>query len=326
MGRLMCGLCLSLCAQVSPVYAQLTVCGIDVSTIEGYGWNDFEDTDGLSQALATFQPDKVAKAISSKAIRLSPQWPFAMAQAVVKTSSDVTDGKFMPADFKVAKRVDGLQTKQFAFLGTASEIELPPNASAAVCTPDPISVAKVGAFVSLSDQAYATTLTPAYKQSSKQFALLEKQYEKYLFEGFPMWPWEAWANGELLTDDSIANGPPRNQLALFHPSAGVLASIESDADNDMGFDLMVEVLGWIRYSQDYDTWWGVSAAAVLPFDRDPGYGMAFTYKQFKLGVTWHDDDEYDGVAVVLNVDLLQFVSKKYKDYSGYLQKINDLEN
>ena len=39
---------------------------------------------------------------------------------------------------------------------------------------------------------------------------MEKVYDKYLFEGFPMFPWEAAVNSWFLTDKSIANGPPRN--------------------------------------------------------------------------------------------------------------------
>lgn len=316
------GLCIFLLAHASPGHAATQVCGIDLSTIDGYDWDNFKKEDSVAYALQTFRPALLANAMHEEAIRRSPEWPPLMGQKVVAAAQDVEDGAFDPSDFKVDKFLaGGTRAQQFAFPQTDYQFELPPDNQSAICAPNPMAVARVGKFIELVNQAYAATLTPAFTQSSVKFALLEKRYDKYLFEGFPMWPWEAWANGELLTDDIIASGPPRNQLAMFHPSAGILANVESDANNDLGANLMVEALGWVHYSEDYETWWGVSAAAVLPFDRNPGYGLAFTYKQFKLGVTWHDDDDYDGIAMVLNLDFYQFISEKYKDYSDYLDKV-----
>jgi hypothetical protein len=116
-------------------------------------------------------------------------------------------------------------------------------------------------------------------------------------------------------------------LVLAHPSAGFVTSIGSDTSSDAGGVLAIEPVGWIRYSKTYRHWYGTSLLAVFPTDRDLGYGVAFNYDNFKLGVTWHDDDdrEHDGLALFFGFDLYQLVSDKKKSYEGYIDTLKALK-
>lgn len=62
-------------------------------------------------------------------------------------------------------------------------------------------------FILLVERSEAENLADARKLVGQSIIELERSYDKYLFEGFPMFPWEAAINSWFLTDKSIANGP-----------------------------------------------------------------------------------------------------------------------
>ena len=49
------------------------------------------------------------------------------------------------------------------------------------------------------------------------------------------------------------------------------------------------------------------------------------YRNFKLGVTYHDDDtgQYDGAAIFFGMDLYQFLGEKQRSYKAYLEEIRN---
>ena len=154
---------------------------------------------------------------------------------------------------------------------------------------------------------------------------LEITYDKYLYEGFPMYPWEALVAGWLLTDQSIANGPPKNQIVLMHPAAGVIGAAGNGSDTDIDAVLSVELFGWIRYTDDYSTWYGASVLTVFPFDRNAGIGFALNYNNFKLGLTWHDyDDDYENPTFFLGMDFYQLLREKTRQYTSYKEKVTNI--
>lgn len=257
----------------------------------------------------------------------APNWTSDVRSSFSGTFEELAAGTFKPADFDLATVVNAAspRPRQVAFASTAREFDLPAQATAEACKEEKARQSRVeaGNFVLLVKRSLKEFTDGAYRAIVERIGTLEGQYDRYLFEGFPMFPWEAWVNSRFLTDKSIANGPPRNMLALIHPSAGMVTSIDSDTSSDAGGVLAVEAVGWIRYSTNYRHWYGASLLAVFPTDRDIGYGVAFNYDNFKLGVTWHDDQdgEHDGLALFFGFDLYQLISDKKKGYEDYIDRL-----
>jgi hypothetical protein len=239
------------------------------------------------------------------------------------------DGSLTGKALRISK-TGALPPQQFGFPNTIHQIELPPDSRAPLCSDPAEAAARIDAAyaILLLERAHAAVLAADMKLTSDQISVLEAKYDRYLFDGFPMFPWEAWANGKFLTKSTIADGPPRNSLVLLHPGAGVVGSLKSSARSDTDGTLSIEALGWIRYRDDHESWYGASLLAVFPTDRDPGYGIALNYNLYKLGVTWHDDKDtgHDGLTLFLGMDFLQFVNEKYRTYQSYRRKVADTLN
>lgn len=255
---------------------------------------------------------------------LSSRWPQTVRISVLSALDSLRQGELRPAAIKISRTAD-LPPTQIGFANTPHAVELPFTAESALCRDPGEAAARIdaGYVILLVERAHAAVLGDRVLLAVDQIAALEEEYDRYLFEGFPMFPWEAWANGVLLTKDTVAQGPPRNAIVLLHPAAGFIGNVESGARSDVGGVLSIEPVGWIRYSRDYDKWYGLSLLAVFPADRNAGYGVAFNYRNYKLGVTWHDDEsgEHDGAAIFLGVDLLQFLDSKHREYEGYKEKL-----
>jgi hypothetical protein len=284
----------------------------------------------LQDAFAAVKVDKNAPRATYAALEEvlnehAGTWPAAIRTKVAGAYSDLLAGHFAPSDY----RVDDLITtfRQVAFPNTAFELDLPKSADDPLCSTAIQKTARKEAaeFVITYNTAFGQLTSEEFKRAAMQISSLEKIYDKYLFEGFPMFPWEAAVNSWFLTDKSISNGPPRDAIVLLHPSAGVVSSVDSDSKSDLGGVLAIEPLGWIHYSADYETWYGVSLLAVFPGDREIGYGVALNYRNFKLGVSYHDDDtgQYDGAAIFFGMDLYQFLGEKQRSYKGYFKQLEE---
>jgi hypothetical protein len=68
----------------------------------------------------------------------------------------------------------------------------------------------------------------------------------------------------------------------------------------------------------------VSLLPVFPTTRSAEYGVAFNYRYYKPEVTWHGDEVTDlvGAAVVLGIELLQFLGSKYRDDDGNREQLD----
>jgi hypothetical protein len=226
----------------------------------------------------------------------------------------------------LSKDLRNLPATQFAFRNQTFQLELPMDATGNdLCDPLQAPARIEAAYVVLlMERANAAVVASGTALTARQISSLEEQYDRYLFEGYPMFPWEAWANSKFLATDTIAQGPPHRAIVLMHPAAGVVRSIESDSRTDSGGTLSVEPFGWIWYSDDYSKWYGVSLLTTFPSDRNAGRGVAFNYNNFKLGVTWHDDDAgHDGLGIFLGMDLMQFLSEKQRKYEGYKKHLGE---
>jgi hypothetical protein len=206
-------------------------------------------------------------------------------------------------------------------------VELPIDAGSALCTPSDLRKARIefATVITGVGDAAGEAIAPGVERVAGRITELEQTFDRYLFEGFPMFPWEAAVNSLVLTKDHIAEGPPRYQIVLAHPAAGMVVSMEGNK-SDMGATVSIEPVGFVRYTKDYRHWMGVSLLAVFPADRNAGYGIAFNYDMFKLGVTWHDDNtgDYDGAAVFVGLDLYKFLDAKYREYDGYRDRVRSL--
>ena len=245
-----------------------------------------------------------------------------------KAITGLINGSIALSDFSISEDISGLQKKVYVFHRTPFQTELPNSASNASCQENKksITLKQMATYVLLVQRCAKEIDKPYFLKAKEVIQTLEKTYDKYLYEGFPMYPWEALAASWLLTDRSIANGPPRNQIVLMHPAAGVIGAVGSNSDTDIGAVLSVEPFGWIRYNRNYSSWYGASILAVFPSDRNAGFGFALNYNNFKLGVTWHDYDNnnYENPTIFFGMDLYQFVSKKYRQYNSYKEKVSKI--
>jgi len=302
------------------------VCGEEIADQGEFGWSKFSEGRG-EPYLELGDKTGLYEELRELLIEQSDDWQSDVRVLVVKAATGLIEGDRVLSEFTISKDLTVLPAQQFVFLRTPQVLELPPNEASADCKPESRKQALIetAQFSMLVQRSGVEINSEKFKQIAEVTQALEGVYDKYLFEGFPMYPWETFANSWLLTDKSIANGPPRNQLVLMHPAAGVVGAIGSGSDTDIGAVLSVEPIGWIHYSKDYESWYGVSLLTVFPSDRDAGIGVGLNYNFFKLGVTWHDyDDDYDNPTLFLGLDLYGFVDKKYRKYSTYKEKVEGL--
>ena len=234
-----------------------------------------------------------------------------------------------PSDFIISTDPAALDGKQYLFFGTENSLELPKNPSNPLCKEDELhSRVEAAYFAKLVRDATGDTTGLVIPEVVKRIGGLEAAYDKYLFEGFPMFPWEALVNSWLLTKRRIADGPPRNQIVFLHPAAGVIGSDATKSDAEIVPVLSIEPLGVVRYTANFEHHYGFSLLTTFPTDRDPGIGFALNYDSFKLGITWHKDEDgpHDGAAVFFGVDLYGFVGDKIKRYNGFKEKAKQLSN
>lgn len=308
------------------------VCGIELDKVTAFSWDDFKSGRGL-QPLEDRNKQELYAVLERELLRVSINWPESFLRKVISRFEDLEQDQFAPADWTLSEdeRVSGsLIFQRYVFHGD-KRIWLPVESNENECDEGNEmrqARAEFAVFVNLVERSNAELKQPSLVVFNKGLAVIEQEYDRYLFEGYPMFPWEAAVNSWLLTDNRIANGPPRWQLAVLHPSAGVIGHVASNTDGDIGASLLIEPIGVVRYTRDYKHWYGLSVMASFPFDREPGIGVAMTYDQFKLGVTWHDDPDgrYDGAAVVLGIELFQFAGRQHKKYDGYKKRVDGYIN
>jgi len=314
-------------AFVGSANASVVVCGDEVSESGVYSWPSFSQG-RARQFLVNGDVQGLIKELRELLWENSMLWPERYRSVMMDQMQQLSNGQIPLSDFMITKDVSGIRAKQIVFAHTPAELELPADAGHEECQlpTNKAALADMAQYVMLVERSKNELLNASYSETAVAMQALEERFDKYLFEGFPMFPWEALANSWLLTDESIANGPPRNQLVFMHFAAGVVGATGSASKNDIGGSLSLEPIGWVRYSEDYDSWYGVSLLAVFPSDRDPGYGVAFNYNQFKLGVTWHDydNDEYDDPTIFLGMELYSFVDEKYRKYTSYKDKMHSI--
>lgn len=171
-------------------------------------------------------------------------------------------------------------------------------------------------------------MAPQRMKTAAALRDIEKDFDQLLFQGFPMFPWEALANSWILTDKQMAKGAPYDQLVLGHMSVGASAPTERFSKARLGWGLAVEPLGWVHYprSGKHQRWWGVASLIFLRNGEGLGAGFALRYNQFSAGLTWHDSNDnnrlFDSTPhVFIGLDVYQFAGKKIRQYSEITDRI-----
>lgn len=233
--------------------------------------------------------------------------------------------------FEIYKHVDeDLETKLFLFRGGPFQIELPASEKECGDKTEQLDELRYlsSAFVKIDEIQKFPARIAVFNRISE----VEEQFDRYLFEGFPMFPWEAYVNSRFLAKEHIAEGPPNHQLVIFHPGVAVETDTQNFSAAEPDLALIVEPFGWIYYPKDekFKTWWGISTIASIKDDDGFGVGVVGHYKNFSLGVTWHDSDKGgtlfdDDPFILLSMDLYQFVSERYRSYESYEKRFRELK-
>lgn len=304
--------------------ASISVCG---QSIAETGWEAFSQGPGKPY-IERGDEEGIWKEIEKKFLADSEGWDENLRKTFQEAITGLMDGDIAPSDFDVYKDISDIRKKTYLFFHTPFRTELPHSASDATCRDDKkkFALEQMAAYALLIKRCSMEFEEPYFKKAKEVFQTLEKTYDKYLYEGFPMYPWEALAASWMLTDKSIANGPPKNQIVLMHPAAGFIAAAGADSDTDIDAVLSIEPIGWIRYTDNYSSWYGASLLAVFPSERNAGFGFALNYNNFKLGVTWHDYDNspYENPTIFFGMDLYQFIGNKYRQYTSYKEKVSKI--
>lgn len=171
-------------------------------------------------------------------------------------------------------------------------------------------------------------VAPAQDAAVRAMADAAARYDRMLFDGFPMFPWEALVNSWLWKDRPIKDGPPRDLLVLAHPSLGAeMRTTLSGSSVEAAF--AIEPLGWVHYpkARAHKTWYGLSALTTFRGDMGIGLGGVARFQNFTAGVVWHDDDR-DGRPwnsrphIFIGLDLYQFAGQRLRRYEDFKDRVD----
>ena len=114
-------------------------------------------------------------------------------------------------------------------------------------------------FTVLSEQLEAFDL-----YYNERVANRADEYERYMNNGLPMWPWELVVNswGESYKD--LLQSAPQWQWIVARPGAGFEVIWPNQQDANIEASVGIEPIGFVKYQDSsYKKWWGVSALVTL---------------------------------------------------------------
>ncbi len=152
-----------------------------------------------------------------------------------------------------------------------------------------------------SDDTLKVAQRTAYAEANRTYL----SYERMLFEGLPMWPWEMWLNGKLIPDN-FSQPAPLYQLAFFRPNVSPALKFDGVEDSDLDYGFTLEPIGYVSYTDSsYKSWWGVSSLVTVTDDNGIGYGALARWDQFTLGIAHHEKD--DDTLMYVSIDLYKYI-------------------
>jgi hypothetical protein len=96
------------------------------------------------------------------------------------------------------------------------------------------------------------------------------RWDQYFERGYSQLPWELFLNSRLARKAADLD-PPTRQLILLHPSVGLEIPTRSIRDLTRQDAVALELLGWIKYRNEYRDYLGVSG--VVTFTEGLGTGV-----------------------------------------------------
>ena len=141
----------------------------------------------------------------------------------------------------------------------------------------------------------------AYAVSGRAY----KSYERMVFDGLAMWPWEMWLNGKLVPSD-FKQPAPLYQLAFLRPNVSPALKFDGTENSELDYGFMLEPIGYVRYSDSsYKSWWGVSTLITATDDNGIGYGALLRWDEMTLGLAYHEKDE--STLMFVSIDLYKYI-------------------
>lgn len=132
-----------------------------------------------------------------------------------------------------------------------------------------------------------------------------KTYERMVFDGLAMWPWEMWINGIFVPSD-FKKPAPLFQLSFLRPNASPALKFDGTENSEIDYGFTFEPIGYVRYRDDsYKKWWGVSALITATNDNGIGYGALLRWDQYTLGVAYHEKD--NSALMFVSIDLYKYI-------------------
>ncbi len=144
------------------------------------------------------------------------------------------------------------------------------------------------------------------------------RWDNFIQYSYAQYPWELIVNGLDRRDRSALN-PPRHQLILLHPSAGIEIIGGPTAAKRRADVAMVEPIGYLWYRKDYAFYLGASLVLTQPSDRPPGVGAMIHLGRYgKAGYVWRRKDGagHSQNGVLFSLDLYGWLG----DHAGALKE------
>ncbi len=115
--------------------------------------------------------------------------------------------------------------------------------------------------------------SPALRTLVQELQLASARWDNYMDLGYSQFPWELWLNGRRF--NATSENPPRSQLILLHPAAGielVAPSIGALDELHRSSTFTVEPFGYVWYNDARNFYLGLSAAVSLTSEMPAGVG------------------------------------------------------
>lgn len=154
------------------------------------------------------------------------------------------------------------------------------------------------------------------------------QWDAFNSNGYLQYPWELYLNGKWAYDrDSLA--PPKRQWVIAHPNAAVEQAGRSFEKSRLDQVVSLEPVGYLWYTEDRKSYYGLSGLFTFANDRDVGRGLLLHFgKTAKLGYVWRDKDaqHHSQNGIVFTMDLYQMLAKPPQSQIDRLEKVKAILN
>lgn len=154
--------------------------------------------------------------------------------------------------------------------------------------------------------------SPALRSLVQELQLASSRWDNYMDLGYSQFPWELWLNGRRF--DATRENPPRSQLILLHPAAGIeLVAPRLNALDELcrSNSFTVEPFGYVWYNDARSFYLGLSAAVSLTSDMPAGVGGIAhlgTWGHVGYMVRRHGSAGQRQDGLLISLDLYQLLS------------------